>query len=109
MPVTKYAEEMSQDSKRKVLAVTASTALVAVVVSFFITITSVIILLVSNENTADKILDCTVPTGRCYVEKINDSRTEQAVVIGSIIEYCARISNSSPVEIRKCVEKELVK
>lgn len=101
-----YSDAAITKSK-KAIAFSKATMLVLI---FFVIVSSfgaVIVILDNQNDTAFKILDCTVPSGVCYQEKTSELVRRQQTDVGSAVEYCATVSNQSVAAIRECVEKEL--
>lgn len=92
---------------KKVVALTKSVFAALIIILFFFSVGSVLLILENQERAADRILDCTTPTGRCYQEKIADSQLRNAVTLLTIVEYCANIYPDSVTKMEACVNKEV--
>ena len=95
------------DKSRKVIAFTKGAFFALMCVSFIMTLGAVIVLLQYQETSTKTLLDCTLPTGACYLEKADNINKQQEALVGSAVEYCASQNRDSVVAIRNCVEAEL--
>lgn len=91
---------------KKVIAFTKGAFLALIVCSFFLTLGSVLVLLQQQEASNARLLDCTVPSGKCYQDKSDELFQIRQTLIGAAVEYCGRIEDT-PQEIRTCAEQQL--
>lgn len=101
--------EATISKSKKVIAATKATFIVLVVLSFFMTSAATLIILNNQQAAADRLLDCIVPSGACYQVKSQELNIQQEVYIGTVIEYCGTVDDSSVAAISKCVQQELRK
>ena len=92
---------------KKVVALTKSVFAAVVIILFFFSVGSVLLILENQERAADRILDCTTPTGACYQSKIADSQLRNAVMLLTIVEFCANKFPESVEQMTACVNKEV--
>ncbi len=94
---------------KKVVALTKSVFAALLIFLFFFSVGSTIVILRNQEKAADRILNCTVPTGGCYKAKVKDSQLRNAVSLLSVVEYCSNVNPSSVEAMEKCINKEIVR
>ena len=109
MPVSDSASEMSIAKSKKVIAVTQGFAIVLVTGVLLLSSLITIGIVLQQDAIADRILDCTVPTGTCYKEKVGDTQLLNAVNLLTIVEYCGYKHPDSVPDMKTCVNQEVSK
>lgn len=107
MPVSNEASEMAISKSKKVVAITQGFAIVLVVGVLLLSSLITIGIVLQQDAIADRLLDCTIPTGACYQEKVGDSQLKNAVTLLSIVEYCSNIHPDSVPNMETCINKEV--
>jgi hypothetical protein len=58
----------------------------------------------------DRLLDCIVPSGKCYQGKVDDVNRNRYAEVNIVVRWCADTHNYKEVqELRECVAEELRK
>lgn len=109
MPVSEIADEMQIAKSKKVIALTKGVALVLLVFSLLSTSVATFLILESQKETSEAILDCVLPTGACYRDKIQSVNVITVAEVNLIVNYCYDQTPTSLEKARACIDRELEK
>lgn len=98
---------------KKAIAVTQGIGIILIVLSMLTTSAATLLIIISQESSqkmiTDQILDCLIPEGACYRDKIQDTNQSSSVEVNLIVNYCSIKHLRSLAEARECVEQEIRK
>ena len=103
-----YGKDPEIAKSKKVVALTKSVFAALLIFLFFFSVGSTMVILKNQEQAADRILNCSIPTGGCYKAKVKDSQLKNAVQLLSIVEFCSNLNPSSVEAMEKCINQEIV-
>lgn len=101
--------EVIISKSKKVVALTKSVFVTLLIFLFFFSIGSTMLILRNQEKVADRLLECTVPTGQCYKDKVKDSQIKNAVSLLSVVEFCSNQHPDSVEDMQICINAEVSK
>jgi hypothetical protein len=98
----------------KVIAISKGVVIVSLVAAVLLTCIATFLILLANDRTAQVVLDCVVPTGDCYQNKVRDVSSFSDAEVDLIVYTC--VHNTKPANdkadvaaARLCIQRELLK